>query len=200
MVKTCSMDECTKGARTRGLCSSHYEHLRRQGAFEGQASPRSDTDARYESKIDRSGGGDACHPWTASCNEYGYGNFRADGKMQLAHRWGYQRFVGTLQSHEVVRHTCDNPPCQNQQHWLHGSVADNVNDMVSRGRVNDRQGRLNPRAKLTESQVREIRASSEPLAIVADRYNVSRQLIGLIRNRKVWRHVADPLEDRTDAP
>jgi|SRR5690606_34599648 len=138
MVKTCSEDGCEKKARTRELCNAHYEYRRRRGGFDGVLSPKRDVDRRYQSKVDRSGGPDACHPWTASVNESGYGYFRANGRMHLAHRWAYSRFVAPLRDEEVVRHSCDNPPCQNLRHLLSGSVKDNVQDMLDRGRAHDR--------------------------------------------------------------
>lgn len=189
MVKLCTDKGCEKKARTRGLCNAHYEYRRRRGGFSGVPDPRSDQTARYESKVDRSGGLDACHPWVASVNESGYGHFRADGKMHLAHRWAYGKFVGPVGDGEVVRHSCDNPPCQNLRHLLSGTVKDNVQDMFERGRDYDRRGAGNSRAKLNEEQVGEIRASTEAATVLADRYGVSPQLISAIRLRQTWAHV-----------
>jgi hypothetical protein len=189
MVRLCAEDGCEKKARTRGLCNAHYEYRRRRAGFEGILSPKQDVDRRYESKVDRSGGLDACHPWTASVNQAGYGHFRASGRMHLAHRWAYARFVVPLEDEEVVRHTCDNPPCQNPRHLLSGSVKDNVQDMMERGRAYDRRGAANSRAKLSEEQVLEIRDSSDSATALASRYGVSTQLISAIRLRQTWAHI-----------
>lgn len=189
MVKKCAEEGCEKKARTRELCNAHYEYRRRRGGFDGVPSARQDVDRRYQSKVDRSGGPDACHPWAASVNHAGYGQFRADGAMHLAHRWAYARFVARLESEEVVRHSCDNPPCQNLRHLLSGSVKDNVQDMLERGRINDRRGAANSRAKLSEEQVLEIRASSERATVLASRYGVSTQLISMIKLRQTWAHI-----------
>lgn len=43
--------------------------------------------------------------------------------------------------------------------------------------------------KLTESEVREIRKSTELLRVLAERYSVSETNISYIRNRKSWRHI-----------
>lgn len=189
MVKTCIENGCEKKARTRELCNAHYEYRRRRAGFDGILSPKQDIERRYQSKVDRSGGPDACHPWIASVNHAGYGNFRADGTMHLAHRWAYARYVGPLEDEEVVRHSCDNPPCQNLRHLLSGSVKDNVRDMLERGRINDRRGAGNSRAKLTEQQVLAIRASSDTSTVLACRYGVSKQLISTIKLRQTWAHI-----------
>ena len=58
----------------------------------------------------------------------------------------------------VVRHTCDNPRCINPKHLLLGTVQDNIDDMVARGRNRGASGERNSMAKLTDEQVRVIRS------------------------------------------
>lgn len=53
----------------------------------------------------------------------------------------------------------------------------------------DLRGVDHPRAKLTEEQVREIRASHSSQTSLARSYGVSQSLVWAIRNRKVWQHV-----------
>ncbi len=189
MVK-CPRENCSRQVRIRGLCATHYEYARRRGVFDGVAPDRANTELRYSEKVDRSGGEDACHLWTASVNAAGYGNFRADGKMQLAHRWAFNRFVRKLSDKEVVRHRCDNPPCQNLRHLTYGSPRDNSRDMLERGRAADTRGERNGRAKLNRVQVEEIRASSVPYRELANRYGVSTQLISAVRLGQVWGETA----------
>ena len=43
-------------------------------------------------------------------------------------------------------------------------------------------------AKLTAEQVLEIRASSETQRVLAERYGVSKALVGRIKRRELWRH------------
>lgn len=89
----------------------------------------------FEEKIDRSGGADACHVWTASALPGGYGMFRIMGRTILAHRLSYLLAGGAL-GHAVVMHLCDNPKCVNPAHLRGGTMRDNVMDMLAKGRNN----------------------------------------------------------------
>ncbi len=87
----------------------------------------------------------------------------------------------------VVRHTCDNKSCVNPHHLLAGTRLDNARDAVERGRY--RRGSRNGRAKLTESQVEEIRrgwAAGETQVAMARRFGVSRSAIQFILNGQNW--------------
>lgn len=61
-----------------------------------------------------------------------------DGRFcVLLHRWVMEQFLGRkLETHEVVRHRCDNPPCFRLGHLQLGTKDDNAGDMVERGRSN----------------------------------------------------------------
>jgi hypothetical protein len=56
----------------------------------------------------------------------------------LVHRLSFIVFNGPLLPGQVVRHTCDNPPCVNPKHLIAGTHADNMADMVKRGRARNR--------------------------------------------------------------
>lgn len=70
---------------------------------------------RFERCVDRSGGRDACHPWTGHCNQDGYGVFKVGGHP--GRRYGVHRVAWVLAGNEItpekpcVLHSCDNPPC-----------------------------------------------------------------------------------------
>jgi hypothetical protein len=51
------------------------------------------------------------------------------------------------------------------------------------------QGAAHPKAKLTDDDVRAIRASTERGIRLAERYGVTATLISNSRQRKVWKHV-----------
>lgn len=150
---------------------------------------------RYEANVDRSG---ECHLWLAYRDRKGYGIFWGGeyypgtryAKKVKAHRWGYEHYIGPIPEGMLVCHTCDNPPCQNRDHWFLGTKADNNADMVAKGR--QYRGERHHASKLTEDDVREIRrrfAQGETQTAIAADYGVSGVNVGSIVRRAIWREV-----------
>lgn len=147
--------------------------------------PRLTIEERFWPKVDQSGGPDACWPWTGGSDTHGYGHttdFIGDRRVnQKAHRVSYRIASGrAIPAGMQVLHSCDNPPCVNPRHLRLGTVRDNMNDKMARGR------NVAP-AKLTLEQVAEIRASTEPQKVVAARYGISPSNVSRVRTRDTWR-------------
>jgi hypothetical protein len=111
-----------------------------------------------------------------------------------AHRLSFCMHYGDLPARAVVRHRCDNEGCVNPKHLILGTQLDNMADRAERGRTAALRGERNPRAKLTTSQVREIRQKYVPYTKsateLAKRFGVSRRVIAfVVGGRK--RHYAD---------
>lgn len=141
------------------------------------------------------GNEDDCWEWHSQRDKNGYGRFhfaRKAGVTQLAHRHAVQFFAGiTIPDGIVACHSCDNPGCVNPAHILLGSQADNVADMIAKGRkspIGPRGVQVNT-AKLTTQDVLTIRASAEKSKTLAGRFGVSRVQINNIRSGRQWRHV-----------
>lgn len=150
------------------------------------------TRERFLSKLDTSGGPDACWPWLgANSGTQGYGHIRKDGRDIKAHRLAFELFNGELTPDQDVRHTCDNPPCCNPSHLVAGSTTDNILDMESKGRSVHLRGSAHGRAKLTEDDVLVIRlrCADTPHVALAAEYGVTNVNIGAICKRKIWKHL-----------
>lgn len=131
-----------------------------------------------------------CIEWTGATDQDGYAIVQIDGRSRRAHRIAWEIANGSeLPSEILVRHKCDNPPCICPSHLLTGTHLDNVRDCIERGRRSDRRGENCPTAKLDWLRVREIRrlvGEGEPHERVAQKFEVSRRLVGMIVNRLRW--------------
>lgn len=113
---------------------------------------------------------------------------------ELAHRAAWRLYRGEIPAGLFVCHRCDNPYCVNPGHLFLGTHAENMADMVAKGRragilVPSRQGEKQWNAKLCADDVRAIRLSRAPLLVEAARHGVSPQTISAIRLRRMWRHL-----------
>lgn len=97
---------------------------------------------RFWRWVNKSGGKEACWPWTGSCTHGNYGAFqRADQTKSRSHRFAYELTHGVVLTEEqVLMHLCDNPPCCNPKHLKIGTHRENIHDMIAKGRqsVGDR--------------------------------------------------------------
>lgn len=150
-----------------------------------------------------------CWIWTLSTFQKrgGYGKFRLPGRKTVyAHRFALEKALGrSIRDGLCACHHCDNPLCVRGSHLFEGTRAANNADMTEKGRVakGDRhssvtrpdcvpRGEAKSSAKLTEHEVREIRAAiafGELQKTIAMRYGVIPQTISQIARGKTWRHV-----------
>lgn len=144
---------------------------------------------RFEAKYSASSYAN-CWPWLGAHHGKGYGHFQLKGKCEKAQRVSYSLYVGDLKPGLLVMHKCDNPPCVNPAHLFLGTNAENMADMKAKGRGNGPRGVAQHLSKLTEQDVREIRATPPRNGRkLAARYGVSPTTISAIRKRQTWGHV-----------
>lgn len=167
---------------------------------------------KFWKRVDRSRGKDACWLWTAGVNPKGYGVVSHGGANGLrAHRVAYAIVHGAVPQHPYeVAHTCDVRNCVNPAHLKAMTHAENVADRNQKGRQDHGpnaprfrapekrgvcRGERAARAKLTEDDVRAIRAVYQPgkrgfgFQSLAKRYGVHGHAIEMIVKRQSWAHV-----------
>lgn len=134
------------------------------------------------------GAPDKCWEWTGARTSKGYGAMRLNGRTEPAHRLAYESAHGPIPHGLCVLHRCDNPPCVNPAHLFLGTRGDNNRDAASKGRT--RSGSQHPGAKLTEDDVRAIRARSAAGELgteLARAFGVTPQLISYIIRGRIWK-------------
>lgn len=137
-------------------------------------------------------GQDGCWEWTAALDHWGYGHIHTgseiDGnrRMEKAHRVSWKLHRGPVAEDLCVLHHCDNPRCVNPDHLFLGTHADNTEDKKKKGR--EARGERHGRAKLSDEQVREIRALEgvKSRREIAEIYGISSSTVTHILLGIIW--------------
>ncbi len=153
--------------------------------------PRTNTETDFWSRVDRSGGEDACWPWSRARTSRGYGKLFFYGKDFRAHRLAYLLTHDHLP--EFVCHSCDNPPCCNPKHLFAGNAIINSRDRAKKNRGYRPTGTLHHNAKVNEEIVLKIRneyangkTTQQKLAV---KYDLSQPHVGMILRKCAWGHL-----------
>lgn len=115
-----------------------------------------------------------------------YGHMRFNGKLEGAHRVSWILHKGGISPGMKILHRCDVGLCVNPEHLFVGTQSDNMEDMVNKGRHPYPVCEVHHRAKLTNEQVRAIRASAQSHGQLAKAYGVTKRTIINVRQRKVY--------------
>lgn len=136
----------------------------------------------------------AAHQGMSGCWEFdtwrdkdGYCRTKVNGKQVRAHRVAFVMTNGPVADGVNVLHSCDNPPCCRPDHLFAGSQKDNAADCMAKGRFV--RGEKNGVAKLTEDQVRAIRADKRRQFDIAADYGIDQTTVSTIKTRRHWGHV-----------
>ena len=157
--------------------------------------------ARYPVRVpvDRSD----CWPWIGGTggNYKGrlrYGRIRFDGRACYAHRVVYQLVHGPLDpDQQLVRNVArclSDERCCNPDHWIVIDKRKKLRLLKQQRRLSCGKkhslavalGRRRTAPKLTLEKAREIRASTEPARIVADRYGIDLSMVYYVRRGQCW--------------
>lgn len=136
-------------------------------------------------------GDSGCHLWISATNLQGYGVLHSRNSSCIrAHRFSWMISHGEIPLGMCVLHKCDRPRCVNPEHLFLGTRFDNMRDCSAKGRSNAARGENAGSAKLTESDVLEIRGSKESNRAAGERYGINSATVSRIRNRLRWRYLA----------
>lgn len=188
-LRLCSIPDCGKRAKSGALCSMHYERKRVYGSPDGGQFHHG---ARMRFLTDT-----ALHWQSNSClyfpkslsRKIGYPTVRNDGLNTNASRIVCRMAHGEPPStqHEAA-HSCGNGHlgCINPKHLRWATHIENVADRTIHGTT--ARGERMGLSKLSESDVREIRALRGKVSIVklASVFGVSDTCISAIQLRKSW--------------
>lgn len=129
-----------------------------------------------------------CWLWLGHVNAAGYGGFESRIVNEtLAHRASYALLVGPIPQGLALLHSCDQPSCVNPAHLRPGPQAENMAEMVARGRQCN--GERNPQAKMTAEQARALvreYASGESITVLETRHGLSRANVYRIIGGERW--------------
>lgn len=128
-----------------------------------------------------------CWEWKKGRLAQGYGRLSiGDGEVR-AHRYAYELAFGPPPEGMMVCHHCDNPPCCNPNHLFLGTAQDNSDDKVVKRR--HIFGASHHKSKLSDDDVRAIRADPRMQIEIAPDYGVTQGLIGMIKRGEIWTHL-----------
>jgi endogenous inhibitor of DNA gyrase (YacG/DUF329 family) len=148
---------------------------------------------RLWSKVDKSGGPDACWPFTGCVHPDGYGLMPTSGGEGRAHRIAWIVTHGKITPGKSILHKCHNPPCCNPSHLKEGDQAENIKDMIATGTANfSSPGMVHPNSLLTDDAVREIRRDYGKYGMgpkLASKFKVSIATIRDVAKFRSWTHI-----------
>lgn len=124
---------------------------------------------------------DSCWEWTGYRKNGRYGTIYFGAESFQAHVISHILYIGPVDPGNVVMHSCDNPSCVNPAHLSQGSLKDNMQDCLAKGRF-----RKPARYKLSEESVTEItKLLSQRVTqrVIASKFGVTQAMICVLNRR-----------------
>lgn len=139
-----------------------------------------------------------CLEWCGRTNKRGYGSVHFQGKERRVNRVAWMLHFGEIPARLEVCHRCDNPSCFEPSHLFLGTHSDNMRDAAQKKRIVALRGKDHWNARLTNSQVRQIRRLYKTgpyyhgkltAKEIAARFKISKATVYLIEKRVRWPHL-----------
>ncbi len=147
----------------------------------------------FWSKVDKT---EHCWNWTGY-KAYGYGKVCISANVYFAHRVSAV-IAGKLEvprkkelgsTGKIIMHTCDNRKCVNPEHLVVATNAENMHDAwVKKRKWHGRlAGENNPKSKLSNDIVNQIRSLDFKASYWAELLKVSKSTIHCVMSGKTWK-------------
>ncbi len=120
--RMCTTEGCSQRTTARGLCHRHYQAWHRAGGVTTKVAP---LEERFWARVRRSGPLE-CWEWTGAHAPQGYGQIRAYGKTQNAHRIAWEIVRGEIPDGLQIDHLCRNRGCVNPAHLEPVTQRENI--------------------------------------------------------------------------
>jgi hypothetical protein len=162
-------------------------------------------EARILGRCRRSPSG--CWEWQGVLNRSGYGviKLRRPRRQTVVHRVMYELTCAPIPPGLFICHHCDNRKCVRPDHLFVGTQADNLADMIAKGRgatgsrngthtrpesrhCGERTGTAKYTAEIV-SEVRRLARERVPHKDIAAKFGMSRGYAREIIYRRIWRHL-----------
>jgi len=190
--RLCSVPDCGKPHRAKGVCFMHYQRLRDHGSPLSGRTPNG-VALKFYRDVVLTYDGDDCLIWPFNLNQNGYGQVAIDGKKHIVSRLLCSDAHGAPPSpqHEAA-HSCGKGhlACVTKSHVSWKTSKQNKDDMIIHGTVN--RGVRNGQSKLTEDQARTILSMKGKQSVrqLARQFSVSAMVVSRILNGKSWAWLA----------
>lgn len=191
-VKVCSIPNCGKNVRAKGLCPAHY--MRMRDGLDMQSTKAEKGESIKTLLLSLMAETDECVIWPYAKGSGGYAAMKFERSLDSVSRIACHIKNGPPPSPEYqAAHNCGNGHlgCYNWKHLQWKTPLDNTADKYIHGTIV--RGSMSKQAKLTESDVLAIRerlSSGEKLKPIAEDYGVLISTISSVRvGGRGWKHV-----------
>lgn len=133
-----------------------------------------------------------CLEWQLSTLN-GYGQlWTKDDRHVAAHRWSWELSNGPIPDGLCVCHKCDNRLCYEPSHLFLGTYADNIHDMVAKGR--NQRGETHSKATLSNEHVLyilQLYRSGVSQKRISQFFNTRPMNVSRIVRGERWKHLGE---------